>query len=127
MALLTTDMQDKLIALLVDEGLVSAAAVQTVKDESVREKKPFFEQLADKHIIDDEMLTHAIAQISGVPYVNLTNSMISQEVLGLLNEDVAERFMAVPWLKFRTVWQSRWLMQAMSRLLIICRTSLISH
>lgn len=96
MALLTTDMQDKLIALLVEEGLVSSTAVQMAKQESSQNKKPFFELLADKHIIDDEMLTHAIAQISGVPYVNLTNSLISQEVLNLLPEDVAERFMAVP-------------------------------
>ena len=42
------------------------------------------------------MLTHAIAQVSGVPYVNLSNSLINQQVLDLIPEDVAERFMAVP-------------------------------
>lgn len=96
MALLTTDMQDKLTALLTEEGLVSAAALQAAKEESETAKKPLFELLADKHIIDDEMLTHAIAQLSGVPYVNLTNSIITQEVLALLPEEIAERFMAVP-------------------------------
>ncbi len=96
MALLTADMQDKLMALLVEEGLVSAVALQAAKTESQDSKRPLFELLADKHVIDDEMLTHAIAQISGMPYVNLTNSLINQEVLSLLPEDVAERFMAVP-------------------------------
>ncbi len=96
MALLTTDMQDKLMALLTDEGLVSKASLDKAKEESEETKRPLFELLADKHIIDDEMLTHAIAQVSGVPYVNLTNSLISQDVLNLLAEDVAERFMAVP-------------------------------
>lgn len=96
MALLTTDMQDKLTTLLTEEGLVSSAALQSAKEESETAKRPLFELLADKHIIDDEMLTHAIAQLSGVPYVNLTNSIITQEVLALLPEDVAERFMAVP-------------------------------
>lgn len=96
MALLTTDMQDKLMALLTDEGLVSKASLDKAKQESEETKRPLFELLADKHIIDDEMLTHAIAQVSGVPYVNLTNSLISQDVLNLLAEDVAERFMAVP-------------------------------
>jgi type IV pilus assembly protein PilB len=95
-ALLTTDMQDKLMALLTDEGLVSKASLDKAKEESEETKRPLFELLADKHIIDDEMLTHAIAQVSGVPYVNLTNSLISQDVLNLLAEDVAERFMAVP-------------------------------
>lgn len=84
------------MTLLIEEGLVSNAVLQAAKDESTTSKRPLFELLADKHIIDDEMLTHAIAQISGVPYVNLTNSIINQDVLGLLAEDVAERFMAVP-------------------------------
>jgi len=96
MALLTADLQDKLMTLLVDEGLVAAGVLQQAKEESAQTKRPLFELLAEKHIIDDEMLTHAIAQVMGVPYVNLTNSLVTQEVLGLLSEDVAERFMAVP-------------------------------
>lgn len=89
-------MRDKLTTLLVEEGLVLESSLKLAKQESEQTKKPLFELLADKHIIDDEMLTHAIAQISGVPYINLTNGLISQDVLNLLQEDVAERFMAVP-------------------------------
>ena len=96
MALLTPDIQEKLMSLLVEEGLVSAATLGQARTESDQTKHPLFELLADKHIIVDEMLTHAIAHISGTPYVYLTNSLVSQEVLALLPEDVAERFMAVP-------------------------------
>lgn len=96
MALLTTDIQEKLITLLTDEGLVSKSVLQSALEESKAVKKPLFALLSEKRIIDDEMLTHAIAQVSGVPYVNLTNSLINQQVLDLLPEDVAERFMAVP-------------------------------
>jgi type IV pilus assembly protein PilB len=95
-ALLTADTQDKLLVILVEEGLVSQSVLAAAKQESEQTKKPLFELLADKHIVDNEMLTHAIAQVSGIPYVNLTNSLISQQVLDLLPEDVAERFMAVP-------------------------------
>jgi type IV pilus assembly protein PilB len=95
-ALLTTDMQEKLITLLTEEGLVSRSVLEAARTESQAVKKPLFALLSDKHIIDDEMLTHAIAQVSGVPYVNLTNTLVSQQVLDLLPEDVAERFMAVP-------------------------------
>jgi len=95
-ALLTADVQDRLMTLLVDEGLVSRAVLDEAKKESETTKQPLFELLADKHIVDDEILTHAIAQISGLPYVNLVNSIISQEVLGLIAGDVAERFMTVP-------------------------------
>lgn len=96
MALLTTDMQEKLVTLLAEEGLVSREVLAAAGEESVATNKPLFALLTERRIIDDEMLTHALAQVSGVPYVNLTNSVIDQPVLELLPEDVAERFMAVP-------------------------------
>ena len=96
MALLTDDIQEKLVQLLIDEGLVSDEVIKAAQAESKQSSKPLFSLLADQDIIDDELLTHAIAQVSGVPYVNLTNTLIDQSILGLLPEDVAERFMAVP-------------------------------
>ena len=96
MALLTTDMQDKLVNLLINEGLVAAAVINDVKASAASLKEPLFEVLIDQNIVDDELITHAIAQVSGVPYVNLSNSIIDQSILGLLPEDIAERFMAVP-------------------------------
>ncbi|MBC7565266.1 Flp pilus assembly complex ATPase component TadA [Candidatus Saccharibacteria bacterium] len=96
MPLLTDDIQDKLIKLLVEEGLVTSDVLQQARAASTAEKKPLFSLLSEKAIIDDELLTHAIAQVSGVPYVNLTNTLIDQNILGLLPEDIAERFMAVP-------------------------------
>lgn len=96
MALLTTETQEKLISLLSEEGLVNKDILDAALAESKTAKKPLFALLTEKHVIDDEMLTHAIAQVSGVPYVNLTNSLINQQVLDLVPEDIAERFMAVP-------------------------------
>ena len=96
MALLTADIQDKLVKLLVDEGLVTADTIKLAQDSAVKTSKPLFELLTEQAIVDDELLTHAIAQVSGVPYVNLTNSLIDQNILTLLPEDIAERFMAVP-------------------------------
>lgn len=96
MALLTSDIQDKMISLLIDEGLVRREALDEAAAEAAKDSKPLFSILTSKNIVDDELLTHAIAQVSGVPYVNLTNSIIDQEVLKLLPADIAERFMAVP-------------------------------
>lgn len=96
MALLTDDIQEKLITLLVEEGLVSSDVITSAKAESVKASKPLFSLLTDQGIVDDELLTHAIAQVSGVPYVNLANTIIDQNILSLLPEDIAERFMAVP-------------------------------
>src|SRR5690606_21636844 len=94
--LLTSDIQEKLIALLSEEGLVSESVLKNAQEESTKNGRPFMTALAESGAVDDELLTHAIAQVSGVPYVNLTNSIIDQDVLTLLPEDIAERFMAVP-------------------------------
>ncbi len=96
MALMTDEIQDKLITLLVDEGLVERAAIEEAKGVSSQSGKPLLSVLTSEGIVDDELLTHAIAYVSGVPYVNLTNSVIDQSILSLLPSDIAERFMAVP-------------------------------
>ena len=96
MALLTNDIQEKLITLLSEEGLVTADVLKTAQDDAAKAGKPLLSLLTEQGSVDDELLTHAIAQVSGVPYVNLSNSIIDQDVLSLLPEDIAERFMAVP-------------------------------
>ena len=96
MALLTDDIQDKLIKLLVDEGLIEKPVIDAAVKRAADINKPLFSLLADEGILDNELLVHAVAQVSGVPYVNLENSIISQDILSLLPSDIAERFMAVP-------------------------------
>lgn len=96
MALLTDDLQEKLVKLLIDEGLVSAEVLRAAQESAKKETKPLFSLLTERAVVDDELLTHAIAQVSGVPYVNLTNTLVDQAILSLLPEDIAERFMAVP-------------------------------
>ena len=96
MALLTGDIQEKIVTLLIEEGLVSGTTIDGAKTDAQKNNKPLIELLTERNIVDDELLTHATAQVSGVPYVNLSNSVIDQPILALLPEDIAERFMAVP-------------------------------
>lgn len=96
MALLTNDIQEKLKGLLVDEGFVSAQVIQKHEEQAAKLGMPFISSLLEDGTIDDETLTHCIAHLSGVPYVNLVDTQINQRVLTLLSVDIAERFMAVP-------------------------------
>ena len=96
MALLTPEIQEKLLTLLKDEGLVAAEQIEAAKTESASANKPIFGILTEQGTVDEELLTHATAQVSGVPYVNLQGSLIDEKILALLPEDIAERFMAVP-------------------------------
>ena len=96
MALLTDDIQEKLIKLLIEEGLVEKSVLDGALEQADSNKRPLFTLLSDEGIVDTELLTHAVAQVSGVPYVNLTGSYIDQDILALLPSDIAERFMSVP-------------------------------
>jgi type IV pilus assembly protein PilB len=96
MALLTVEIQDKLTSLLVEEGLVTQADIERAKEEAAKENQPLMTTMVKLDIVSDELLTHATAQVSGVPYVNLSNTLINEKILALLPEEIAERFMAVP-------------------------------
>lgn len=96
MALLTSDNQTKLLDMFVEEGLATRESVDKVRADAQASGKPVGTLLVEEGIVDDELLVHGIAKISGVPYINISTSIIDQSVLNLLPGDIAERFMAVP-------------------------------
>ncbi|MDR0397726.1 MAG: GspE/PulE family protein [Candidatus Nomurabacteria bacterium] len=96
MALLTKDIEDRLIDLLVEEGLADKAALDDAVTESIKSNQPLFPLLINKDITDNETLTHLTAYVSGVPYVNLTSINLDQDTLDLIPFDIAQRTMAVP-------------------------------
>ena len=96
MALLTRDGLDKVIQLLVGEGLVDEQTVAQVQVEVAQTKQPLVATLSAKGVITDEMIAHATAVVMGVPYVDLKNVEMEQAVLALLPYDVAARSMVVP-------------------------------
>ncbi len=96
MALLTKESLQRVIELLVSEGLVDANDVQQVQTEIAQTRRPLVEVLIAKKIVNDEMIAHATAVIMGVQYVDLKNVEMDQRTLTLLPMEVAERTMAVP-------------------------------
>lgn len=96
MALLTKETQDKVIKLLIDEGLADGAAVKTATDEATKNKQPLIAYLTSKGIINTEMVAHATAVVIGVQYVDLKNVTMDREMLLNLPQEVATRSMVVP-------------------------------
>ena len=70
MALLTDDIQDKLIELLVNEGLIEKSVIDDALKRRSESGKPLFSLLSEEGLLDNELLVHGVAQVSGVPYVN---------------------------------------------------------
>ena len=96
MALLTKEAEIRIIDLLLGEGLADPTLVQAVKEESERENKSLLSELVRRKLISDDMVAHATALIIGVPYVELKNIDIDQDILSIIPQEASVRVMAVP-------------------------------
>lgn len=81
---------------LVSEGLLTVDQLEVLRKKAIDQSTPLLGTLVSEKVITDEDLTRTIAKVSKVPYVNLSNARIDPEILALLPQDIAERYMAVP-------------------------------
>lgn len=96
MALLTKEAEERIIALLVGEGLADGNLVYQIKQEADSAGKSALTELIDRKIISDDMVARATAAIIGVPYVELKNITMDQDILAKIPGDASERVLAVP-------------------------------
>src|SRR4029078_5784332 len=96
MSVLSTAAQKQVEDSLVSDKLLTREQLAQLKVQAEQEHAPFLSKLVSSGHITDEALTRTIAHINKVPYVNLSSAKIDAEVLDLLPQEVAERYMAVP-------------------------------
>ncbi len=96
MSVLSADIQTQVEEHLVKTGLLKANEIKKLKDEAQSKSQPFFSYLVSEEHLTNEQLTKTIATVTNVPYVNLSRAIIDPEILTLLPQEVAERYMAVP-------------------------------
>lgn len=96
MALLTREAEDKIVNLLVSEGLTDSNIVFSLKQQLELENKPVLDELIKKGVINSDMVARATAAIIGVPYIELKNITLDQDVLSLIPAEASMRVMAVP-------------------------------
>lgn len=96
MSVILAENQAKVESELIDEGLLTEKQLHDYKKEAKDANEPFFSYLIDKKIINDEQLTKAIATVTKVPYVNLSEAKVNPQTLALLPEDIAQTYMAAP-------------------------------
>jgi len=88
--------QAKTEDLLIEQGLVDKDELKLIKSQAKAKNEPFFSVLLQGGHVNDEQLTKALALANNIPYVNLSKANIDPKVLGMLDKDVAEHYMAVP-------------------------------
>lgn len=96
MSVLSATTQKQVEEKLITDGVLTADKLTATKAKADHEGTPFFTQLVSDGLLTNEQLTKTIAQITKVPYVNLQGAKIKPEILELLPQEIAERYMAVP-------------------------------
>ncbi len=96
MSVLSSETQKQVEQNLVDDGLLTADLLGELKKKSTTTSTPLFSLLVSDGKITNEVLTKTIAKVTKVPYVNLLSAKIDPEILALLPQEIAERYMAVP-------------------------------
>jgi len=96
MSVLSEDIQKKVEAALIDKKLLSPDEAKRLHQKSIDQRTPFLQLLVSEGGVSNEVLTKTIANITNVPYVNLSNARVDPETLALLPQDTAELYMTVP-------------------------------
>ena len=73
MALMTREVEDRIVELLVSEGLADSNVVFGLQQESLAENKSVLEELVKRKIVNHDMVARATAFIVGVPRVPSTS------------------------------------------------------
>lgn len=94
--LLNKELQDKIVSLLVESGLVDAGLVRKTYNEVAKTGQPVLAVLRSKNIATDDCIQHATAVILGVPYIDLRNVRFDKDKLLKIPQDVAQRSKVVP-------------------------------
>ncbi len=96
MSVLSATTQKQVEDKLVTDGLITADKLKEASQKSKTDGKPLLGVLVQEGFITNESLTKTISAVTKVPYVNLLGQKIRPEILNLLPQDIAERYMAVP-------------------------------
>lgn len=84
---------------LAARGKLTPEQLEFVKNEAKRRQEPSEKILLQMGWVDNETLTSAKAEVIGVPYVNPSQRPISPEVIAFVPEEVAKRFVVIPFAK----------------------------
>jgi len=96
MSVLSTTTQKQVEENLIKEGLLAEKQLEKLRDKAEGSNTPLFSLLVSEGNVSNEVLTKTIAHVTKVPYVNLSTARVDPEVLSLLPQEIAERYMAVP-------------------------------
>ena len=85
-----------LVSILVEEKVIDSKLASQIKLEAINKGIDEEEILIQKYKISQEKILQAKGKVLGIPYINLSQTGISPEVLNLIPEPVARRYTLIP-------------------------------
>lgn len=95
MAVITRQAEESILNLILAEGLADRALVESAKA-GMADGGSLLAELVHQNVVNPEMVARAFAGIIGVPYVELKNITIDQDILALIPYEAQVRALAVP-------------------------------
>ncbi|MCA9329208.1 Flp pilus assembly complex ATPase component TadA [Candidatus Saccharibacteria bacterium] len=96
MSVLSATTQKQVEEDLIVQGLITDEQLQEIRSKAEQDSTPLLTALVSGGYISEEDLTRTTAKVAKVPYVNLSEARIDSDVLALLPQEIAQRYMAVP-------------------------------
>jgi type IV pilus assembly protein PilB len=94
--MLSVESQHRIEELLLEGKLLSREDLETAKVDAFKASKPLIAYIAEQNLVGEEDLTRISAQAMAVPYANLNNIQVTEDIIKLLTKETAETYMAVP-------------------------------
>jgi len=89
------DKNSKIINLLQEKQLITATQAESVKKALQKSKEDLSTYLLSRKIVEEEKLTAVRAEAYGLPYFNLANEVIPEEIINFLPEEIARNYKIV--------------------------------
>ncbi len=89
------DKNEQLINLLLSKKLIDAAKAEEIRKAPLKNKGDLSGFLLNQKIITNEQLTEARAALYGLPYYNLVNEEVVEEVVRFLPEEIAKTYQVI--------------------------------
>lgn len=83
---------EQLLKILLDKGLLTAANVEELKKRNDLDKPNFATVISSLGYIEEEELTKVLAEVSKLPYYNLPNENIPENILNFLPEEISRTY-----------------------------------
>ncbi len=85
--------------ILVGKNLISADQARDLQVEAAKVGRPVEDLIAERNLVSPEALAEARGEVLGVPFVKLTGLDIPAEVLNLIPQSTASRYILIPFEK----------------------------